>query len=143
MQRRAFLTSSCRLCLLGAAGYLMPRLAGCSPAAFQVTKVPVVNNTVSVPVALFAQSPLQIVRPTGTYYDIAVRKKEDGSYHALLLQCTHQENQLHMAGNSYVCNEHGSTFDQEGKVTKGPAEEALTQYTTSINQDALIIHLKK
>ncbi|BAV05505.1 Rieske [2Fe-2S] domain-containing protein [Filimonas lacunae] len=143
MQRRDFLKSSCRVCLLGAAGYLTHTLAGCSPATYQVTKTPVVNNTVSLPVALFAQSSLQIVRPAGTYFDIAVRKKEDGTYSALLLQCTHQENGLQVTGNGYVCSEHGSTFTKEGKVTKGPAEEALTQYPTSVNQDAIIIYLKK
>lgn len=142
MQRRQFLKSSCNLCLLGAAGYLLSDLVGCSPA-YKVLKAPVVNNTVTVPANLFAQSALQIVRPQGSYYDIAVEKKQDGSYNALLLQCTHQENQLNTTGNGYTCSLHGSTFDKEGKVTKGPAERPLERYRTEAIQDNIVIHLKK
>jgi Rieske Fe-S protein len=141
MQRRKFIKSSCNVCLLAGAGYLFSELTACSPA-YNVIKTEVVNNEIEIPVAGFAQSNLQFVRPKGWYYDISVMKKEDNSYQAFLLQCTHQENQLTPNGNGYTCNLHGSQFNKDGKVTKGPAERSLKQYTTSINQDKLIIHLK-
>jgi hypothetical protein len=53
-----------------------------------------VNNQIQIPVAGFAQSSLQFVRPKGWYYDIAVQKKDNENYEALLFQCTDQGNQL-------------------------------------------------
>jgi Rieske Fe-S protein len=141
MQRRKFIKSSCNVCLLAGAGYLFSEFAACSPA-YSVIKTEIVNNEIEIPVAGFAQSNLQFVRPKGWYYDISVMKKNDDSYQALLLQFTHQENQLTPNGNGYTCSLHGSQFNKDGKVTKGPAERSLKQYATSINQDKLIIHLQ-
>ena len=94
-----------------------------------------------MPLALFAASPLQIVRPNGWYRDIAVQKKEDGTYTALLLECTHQENSLTVTGNGFHCALHGSDFDRTGKVRKGPAEIPLTSYSTSVQTNSIIIHV--
>lgn len=143
MQRRQFIKNSCNACLLLAAGYILPELTGCTPSKYAIinTASPV-NDIIEVPLAAFTQSALQIVRPKGWYYDIAVQKKNDNTFSSLLLQCTHQDNQLDITGNGYHCSLHGSVFDKEGKVKKGPAEMPLHQYTTTINQDKLIIHLK-
>jgi Rieske Fe-S protein len=123
-----------------AAGYTLPKLTGCAPA-YTVFKTTAVNNKVEVPLALFEKSPVQFVRPQGWYFDIAVHKKEDNTFTALLLQCTHQENQLTPSGNGFQCSLHGSQFDQEGNVRKGPAENALKKYSTSINSTNLIINI--
>lgn len=76
------------------------------------------------------------------YKDIAVQKKDEATYTALLLECTHQENGLTPTGNGYHCNLHGSEFDRDGKVRKGPAELPLEKFTTTIDNDNLLIHLK-
>ncbi len=141
MERRKFIRSSCNFCLLAATGYLLSELSACAPG-YKVLKTPVVNDTVEIPLASFSQSDLQFVRPQGWYYDIAVQKKEQQVYEAILMQCTHQNNQLVPTGNGYTCNLHGSRFDKDGKVIKGPAENPLKHYHTTIDQDKLIIHLK-
>jgi Rieske Fe-S protein len=142
MERRQFIKSSCNFCLLAATGYFLSELGACSPASYKVIKTEIVNNSVEIPLASFSESSFQFVRPRGWYYDIAVQKKEQGVYEALLMQCTHQNNQLIPAGNGYVCTLHGSQFDKTGKVTKGPAENPLKKYATSVDQDKLIVHLK-
>lgn len=139
--RRKFIKSSCNLCLLAAGGFLFSELNACSPAS-KVLKVPVTGNNVQVPLNSFATQSLLIVRPSGWYYDIAVRKTADNNYEALLLQCTHQQNQLAVNPNGYKCNLHGSQFDENGKVLKGPAELPLKRFNTTLNPDQLIIHLK-
>jgi Rieske Fe-S protein len=139
--RREFIKSSCNACLLAATGALFSELAACSPAA-RVLKVPVSNNSVQVPLTAFTTGPLVIVRPSGWLYDIAVRKIADGQYDALLLQCTHQQNQLVVNSNGYQCNLHGSQFDQNGKVVKGPAALPLKRFDTTLNSGELIIHFK-
>jgi Rieske Fe-S protein len=141
MQRRAFIKSSCNICTLLTAGALLSTLSGCGPA-YKVINTEIRNDQVEVPLAGFAQSPLQLVRPKGWLYSIAVRKKDDNSYSALLLKCTHQDNQLTAAANGYSCSLHGSTFNTTGRVIKGPAERPLKEYAVTTDNDNLIIHLK-
>ncbi|HEX5150281.1 MAG TPA: Rieske (2Fe-2S) protein [Parafilimonas sp.] len=140
MHRRKFISSSCKICLLGAAGYSVLQSESCSPAS-SVFKTPITEGNLNVPLNLFDKSALQIVRPNGWYYDVAVQKNADNSYTALLLQCTHQENQLTPTGNGYHCSLHGSNFDKQGNVRKGPAEHPLYHFETSVNNDILNIHI--
>lgn len=140
MHRRKFISSSCKICLLGAAGYSFMQLESCSPAT-AVYKTPITNGNLNVPLTLFDKGSLQIVRPNGWYYDVALQKNEDNSYTALLLQCTHQENQLRPTGSGYHCSLHGSDYDKQGKVRKGPAEQPLQRFETSVNNDILNIHI--
>jgi len=141
MERRQFIKSSCNFCLLATAGYFSSILTACSPA-YRAIKTEIIDDTIQIPLYSFAQSDFQFVRPKGWYYDIVVLKKADGVYETMLLQCTHQQNQLLPTGNGYICNLHGSHFDKEGNVIKGPAENPLKKYPTSIDRDKLIIHLK-
>jgi len=127
--------------MLVAGGYFLSELAACNPA-YHVIKTEIVDDTLRVPLSSFAQSAIQFVRPQGWYYDIAVRKTDNGTYESLLLQCTHQQNQLVPAGEGYSCNLHGSRFGNDGTVIKGPAENRLKKYSTSIEQDKLVVHLK-
>ena len=66
--------------MIGAAALLTP---GCSPSTYTVFKTEAVNNTIQVPLQLFENSTLQIVRPKGWQYDIAVQKKPDNSFQSL------------------------------------------------------------
>ncbi|HVW59544.1 MAG TPA: Rieske (2Fe-2S) protein [Puia sp.] len=142
MQRRDFIRSTCNMCMLLTAGAFLPTLSGCGPAAYKVINTEIHDNQVEIPLAGFAQSPLQLVRPKGWMYSIAVRKKEDNTYTALLLKCTHQDNQLTPAANGYSCSLHGSAFNTAGRVTKGPAERPLKEYPVTTDTTNLIIHLK-
>ena len=140
MQRKEFIKSTCNFCLLGAAGLALPHLLGCSPA-IPVYKTEISNNQIELPLHLFDKNNLQLVRPQGWYYDIAVQKSENNVYAALLLKCTHQDNQLTAAGNGYQCSLHGSQFDATGKVKKGPAEKPLKKYNTTVSENRLIINI--
>src|SRR5882757_252251 len=143
MERREFIKSSCNVCMLLTAGLILPMLPGCGPAAYQVIHTEVRNDGIEIPLSSFTQQyPLQLVRPNGWLYAIAVRKKEDNTYSALLLKCTHQDNQLTASANGFNCSLHGSAFNTEGAVTKGPAERPLKPYTVTTDQTNLTIHLK-
>jgi Rieske Fe-S protein len=126
---------------MAAGGFLVSEWAACSPAS-KVLKVSVSGNKLQIPLNAFATEPLVIVRPNGWYFDIAVRKKEQGSYEALLLQCTHQQNQLVVNPRGYTCNLHGSQFDEDGKVVRGPAGMPLKKFNITQSPDQLIIDLK-
>lgn len=139
MQRRQFISSSCKICLLGAAGYSIMQLIGC--ATTSVYKASITNGNLYVPLNLFDKNALQIVHPNGWFFDVAVQKNADNSYTALLLQCTHQENQLTPTGSGYHCSLHGSNFDKKGYVKKGPAEQPLHRFDTTVTGSNLNIHI--
>lgn len=143
MKRRAFVKSTCNTCLLMAAGYFVPKLSGCAPAKFATIKTEVINKQITVPLAAFANTNMQLLQPKGWYYNIAVQKKSDNSFSALLLQCTHQENQLTPTMDGFHCSFHGSDFDKNGNVRKGPAEDRLVEYPIAITGNILIIQITK
>jgi Rieske Fe-S protein len=127
------------MCLAVGAGMVIGSLSSC--ATLPVYKTVTANNKISVPVSLFTQNNFQIIQPKDFYYNIGLRKEPDGTYTALLLRCTHADNQLTAMDNGFKCNLHGSAFDKEGKVTQGPAEHALKRYPTEVVSDQIIIHL--
>ena len=45
--------------------------------------------------------------------------------------CTHEGTPVDISGTGFICPNHGSRFDGDGKVTLGPATSALAQLTTS------------
>jgi Rieske Fe-S protein len=141
MERRKFLRDGCRTCLFIGAGFLITDLAACSPAS-QIVHLPVSDNSIRLPLSYFTKHSMQIVRPQGWVYDIAVRKTAGDQYEALFLQCTHQKNQLIPDGNGYICTLHGSRFTTDGVVKKGPAEQALKKFQVGEDGTDLVIQLK-
>jgi len=139
MERRDFIKTTCNSCLLLGAGLWMQSLSSCAPIAIYKTEI--TNNKITVPVALFDKSDLQIVSVKSLKHDIALRKEKNGNYIALLLQCTHANNGLLKTGNGYACSLHGSTFDYSGRGTKGPAEQPLINYPVQISNEQIIISL--
>lgn len=137
MDRREFVKQSCTVCLAVSAGMAISTLSSC--ATLPVYKTGMANNKISVPVALFANSNFQLIQPEKLFYNICLRKESDGTYTALLLRCTHADNQLTLTGNGYTCNLHGSKFDQEGHVINGPAERNLKKYPAQVISDQIII----
>src|SRR5579864_5276845 len=120
IERRKFLTMACKACMLGGAGILIADFSACTPAA-KITHLPIAENTVRIPISSFATESLQIIQPEGWYYNIAIRKLGTDQYEAVLLQCTHQHNQLLVNSDRYTCALHGSEFSLDGQVRKGPA----------------------
>ena len=139
MERRNFIKQSCSACLAIGAGLMLNSLSSCTP--LPIYKTIITGNSVTVPSTLLAINDLQIVRAKGYEYDIALRKAGEGTYDALLMQCTHADNQLQSTGNGFTCSLHGSAFDKEGSVTKGPAEHSLKKLKTEITEGNIIIYL--
>lgn len=139
MNRRNFLQSSCQLCLLGFIGAATTSILDGCVAASSIYKTNVKNNEISVPLNLLNGQKVQIISAPETDFDIAVRTEPNGTYKAFLLSCTHHENPLNVVGNGFLCPLHGSQFDFEGNVRKGPASLPLTQYKTHIANGNLFI----
>ena len=136
MLRRDFIKATCGLC---ATGLLINSLSGCMPAQ-QVFKGEINDTKIAVPVNLFANSTLVLIRVKKLQYDIALRQMPDKTYSAILLRCSHFANALDVTSKGFTCSLHGSTFTPEGHVKKGPAEKALTSYNVTIDNDTIFIH---
>ncbi len=124
--------------MAGMVGLSLIDLMACTGTKTLAYQTEVSNNSLSIPLTLFAQQNLQLVRPKGWFYDIAVSKKDSG-YEAILLQCTHMDNQLQVSADGYTCSLHGSRFDTNGQVRKGPAERPLKKFQTKSEGENLII----
>ena len=142
MKRSEFLKLSCTGCLLTAAGLVSASslLSSCSPAVGgKMARLPVTGGKMEVPLAQLEGKEVNILRGKGLDYDVAVHREGDGSYKALLLRCTHFENPVVPQGKVYHCNAHGSEFDLNGKVKKGPASAPLQQLPCTVTASSLII----
>ncbi len=84
---------------------------------------------------------LFVLRNDDLQYDVLLVKNKDAGYHALYMQCTHQDNPVTANDKGLNCSVHGSTFDLEGKVTGGPAMHELKKYTVTEKNENLIINI--
>ncbi len=69
---------------------------------------------------------------------------EDGNYYSFQNACTHAGRMLDpVAGTMTLqcCSISQSTFDYQGEVVSGPAENPLTSYPITVENDFLIIQL--
>ncbi len=83
-----------------------------------------------------------IVRNEQMEYPICVYRMSPAKYTALLMRCTHQGTELQAGGDSLHCPAHGSEYDQNGKVTQGPAEINLRSFPVVADERRILIQLK-
>lgn len=107
------------------------------------------NNRIKVPLSAFQTVQEEqvkwkrsvVLRHASLAFPIAVFRNKDGAYNAVLMQCTHQTNELNLFGDLLACNAHGSEFSTTGQVLQGPAEQPLRTYQTRVDNDHLFILL--
>ncbi len=62
--------------------------------------------------------------------------RSEGEWLAIGSQCTHLRCQVQPLGGFIRCNCHGSTFQIDGRVVRGPASEPLRRYSIITPDDA-------
>ncbi len=62
-------------------------------------------------------------------------RSEGGVFSALSLVCTHLGCTVESKPEGYTCPCHGSRFDPQGKVTRGPASQPLQGLRVAVTQD--------
>jgi len=83
MDRRKFVSQSCTVCVAIGAGIMVGSLSSC--ATIPTYKAVAEGNKVTVPTSLFATTNLQFIQAKGMYYNISLKKEDNGTYTALLL----------------------------------------------------------
>ena len=62
-----------------------------------------------------------------------------GRLYAVSSTCTHKKVALVARGGAFKCPRHGSTFTDEGKVTKAPARKALPRFAIRLTDDGRVV----
>jgi len=61
--------------------------------------------------------------------------KDDSGFYALSLVCTHLGCTVIVSEDALSCPCHGSRFDSQGKVLKGPASRSLERFKVELHGD--------
>ena len=139
MNRRGFIKCSGALCLTIAAGSLLPACRGT-----RHLDVKSEQGALKIPLTELGETGKRkniILRSPATPFPVLLRVHGQDRYHALLLQCPHQNAELTVSGDLISCPAHGSEFDAEGKLLQGPAETGLRVLPVRSDKDHLYIML--
>ena len=118
--RREFLGDAARLA--AAAG-----VAGCSAS----TKPPLFETTVDVGSLTTDGASLVTSMPGLDGAPILIVRDGSRRFHALSMQCTHEGCPVRPPSQGIItCPCHGSQYDLEGRVRRGPAHLPLARYAT-------------
>jgi cytochrome b6-f complex iron-sulfur subunit len=79
------------------------------------------------------------ILPQGASDPVYILRLESGEYAAISPICTHQGCTVDIQGPRLVCPCHGSTYDRDGTVLRGPAERALSRFVTALNDGVLVV----
>lgn len=102
-------------------------LISCSPTQ-PLYQLKFAGQTLTVPVTMFDQSNVTIVRDNQARYDILLVKRTPTAFEGLYLKCSYKEHPLVLSGDSINCSAHGCVFNFEGAVRRGPATEPLIKF---------------
>lgn len=146
MDRKEFIKTCGLVCLGGGVMGLM--LQSCSTPS--IVSGSLAGENMMVPLSSFEElknNQIQyrkyiLVHHPQLRYPIYVFRLYDDNYSAVLLQCTHQGNEVSVNGDRLHCSSHGSEFDQQGMVKNGPATEPLRSFKVTIENQQLAISLK-
>jgi cytochrome b6-f complex iron-sulfur subunit len=134
--RRRFLST----CLCAAAA---PLIGAC--ASLATHPVPVSGGRVRIALAdhpdLARASGAIKILPDGMRDPFFVLANDDGSYTTLTTVCTHRGCEVDIQGPLLKCPCHGSTYDRDGRVLKGPAERPLARLATTMSAGVIEIDL--
>ena len=143
MDRRSFVHIGCLAC---AAGLIAPALLS-SCASGRSIVATLEGDDLTLPVSGFIDTkgrprPYVIATHEKLAQPIAVFHGENGSYHALLMRCTHKGVELRVTGDRLECSAHGSVFASTGAVVEGPASSPLRVLPATERDGRVYISLK-
>ena len=129
--------------LTGTAALAIALLPGC--ASLVTRRVPLENGRVRLslrqnPELAEPRGSLRLM-PDGWEDPLYLLALDGGGFAALSSICTHRGCTVDLGGSGLSCPCHGSQYDREGRVTRGPAARALTRYPVRTSGDELIIEV--
>jgi nitrite reductase/ring-hydroxylating ferredoxin subunit len=126
MERRRFLRAACQACAALAVLPAASLLDGC--AAPRSVRHAVRDGALLIPLEDLSPG-VNIVRAQGLTDKLLIDQRSDGIHTVLVLNCPHRNGPVSFTdGAGLKCGWHGSTFDMDGNVTKGPSNSGLKRY---------------
>jgi Rieske Fe-S protein len=118
-------------------------LPGC--ASLVTRRVPVENGLVRLslrqnPELSEPRGSLRLM-PDGWEDPVYLLVLDGGGFVALSSICTHRGCTVDLGGPGLACPCHGSQYNREGEVVRGPANRALTRYPVRTSGDELTIEV--
>jgi Rieske Fe-S protein len=100
------------------------------------------GRRIEIPLASFPEleRPGGKLRVESARGPLFVRRRDEG-FDAISAVCTHQGFTVRPAGDGFRCPLHGSTFDDEGRRTGGPARRPLAKFPVERRGGALLVDL--
>ena len=134
--RRGFVRGS-------AAALALTLLPGC--ASLVTRRVPIENGRIRLSLRQHPElsEPRGSIRllPDGWDDPVYLLALDGGGFAALSSVCTHRGCTVDIGGPGLACPCHGSQYDREGQVKRGPANRALTRYPVRTIGDDLVIEV--
>ena len=72
---------------------------------------------------------------------VLLLQEPDGTLRAFSSECTHQACTVRPRGSFLVCPCHGSTFDLDGNVVRGPARKPLPTFPVTVENGRIEVQL--
>ena len=142
MDRRTFIHHGCFACAALMTTSLLNSCASAAPLAATMEGDDLVLAPGAFTAADGTQKSSVVVSNDPLKRPIAVFRDPSGSYHAVLMRCTHRGAELRLTGDRFDCPAHGSAFDAQGAVLKGPASSPLRVLPVREQDGRLRISLK-
>ena len=115
---------------------LLPAITSLESCA--TAKGTLANGVLTVPMDKLGDR-TTLVKASGMDDKLLLVKRDDGSYNALVLNCPHKNGPVKEDAEGLVCDWHGSRFDLEGKVLKGPSKKDLKSYPATVTGETVQI----
>ena len=138
MERRDFLRTACQAC---AGLALVPLAAATLESCASTAGLAVADGVLRLPKSLLGKEGSAMIKAKGAPHPMMVVQRPDGTYTAMALNCPHKNGPVKNKGGVLTCDWHGSTFDREGQVTKGPAKTGLKHYTVEPLGEELVVKI--
>ena len=103
-------------------------------------QLPIIDNSIKLETSAFQDKTYVIIKNDRLPAPIYIHKEND-TYQASLMLCTHRRCELNVTGSFLTCPCHGSEFSNKGKLLKGPADQDLQHFKLSIEGSTIIIDL--
>ncbi|MBL4657060.1 MAG: Rieske 2Fe-2S domain-containing protein [Flavobacteriales bacterium] len=116
-------------------------LDGCT--SVKTIQTAVIKGKLVVDKVTFAESKFVIVKSEALKVPVYLSQVRNDSYRAFLMVCTHKACELRPTGPFLSCPCHGSEFSNTGEVLKGPAMDALNEYSVELNGPKIVIDLNQ
>ncbi|MFT6814424.1 MAG: cytochrome b6-f complex iron-sulfur subunit [Sphingobacteriales bacterium] len=136
--RKTFIKKSLTIGAMCCTGIMTGVLASCSSIRYVAFKEN--NGVISIPLSAFVKNDKVLIDESKLKAPLLVVKQEN-TYQALLMLCTHKACTLEANGAVLVCPCHGSEFSSSGKVLVGPASKDLFEYPCKAEKDTLNIKI--